>query len=103
MAPYYIPLRELIIVSICVGLFALYHIIMEIRKGLKRRREYMRLPRHEAHLHYWIEDETLVESYATSRGIRYTALMKVPGFPDTEICNDECITKIEEQCQTSTK
>jgi hypothetical protein len=35
--------------------------------------------------------------------LKYLKLLHLPGFKDTEECDDECITKIEELCQTSTK
>jgi len=57
-----------------------------------------RLPRHERHTHFWIQDKVLHESYTTERGMRSMPIMSVPDFEDTDDCDAECLAKIEEIC-----
>lgn len=42
------------------------------------------LIKHPNHHHYWIEDETLYESYTTIRGMRSFPVKEMPGEPDND-------------------
>ena len=41
------------------------------------------------HTRYWVEDETLYETYQTIRGWRYRRIKEVPGKPDSENADEE--------------
>lgn len=61
------------------------------------QREVKILHKDEHHHHFWIENETLFESYTTIRGMRYRFRLDVPGMPDEEWCSVACINYIEKQ------
>lgn len=47
--------------------------------------------------HFWIDTETLYETYTTIRGLRYAKIMDVPGMPDNDNCDEACIRYINKQ------
>lgn len=52
-----------------------------------------KIPVHERHDHYWIEDGILHESYMTLRGMRYRVLCEVQ-LPDCERCEGDILKYI---------
>jgi len=49
------------------------------------------------HDHFWIENETLYETYSTIKGLRYLELFKVKGMPYCERCTEAMINYIEKE------
>lgn len=53
------------------------------------------LVKSQNHEHFWIEDNTVYESYRTIRGLRYMAVAEVI-MPDSDRLSDDEIKKVNE-------
>jgi hypothetical protein len=55
----------------------------------------MNFETHPQHDHFFVEDETLMESYKTNRGLRSTPVLPLPDHPDVDHCTIEYLNTIE--------
>ena len=56
-----------------------------------------RLKKSHNHSHFWIQNEQLLESYWTIRGLRWRLLMDVPSMADEEKCSEYSLELIEKE------
>lgn len=62
----------------------------EIEKE-KIRETVARISKQTNHIHYFISDEILYESYNTIKGLRYLEVMEVAGMPNEKKCSEQCL------------
>jgi hypothetical protein len=56
-----------------------------------------RLKKSHNHSHFWIQNEQLLESYWTIRGLRWRFLIDVPLMQDEENCSEYSLEFIEKE------